>query len=360
MPIKDKDQLVPDLMSVHMKAALDERGIDNTFMNFPWRDRKGLYKTWLSFSVGEKPYYYASGMLIEAGETDWDLGGRWGKIGRNINYQAWLLIADKFKTKQRLEEASLGVPKGKMFRRRKIEEAFEAFDTFDKPVCVKPNRGSEGRNVFANISARPWYEQAIRQCAVGCPNIVVEESVSGHHFRFFYIEPHVVAIRLGVPFQVIGDGVSTIGALMDAKNAERVERALPTHAPYPLNPNILNFLAMQDRDLDDVPAEGEVVVLAGTSNGTAGADTLMVALDEVHPSYLEAVEKACQIMPGLHYSGVDIIVKDMKQPAAPGNYWILELNASPAITGYYYPWEGEKIDIAGMIVDYLATRSVST
>ncbi|WP_027184987.1 hypothetical protein [Desulfovibrio inopinatus] len=348
MSTSQKENFTPGPNTVVMKAAADARNIVNFYKKYK-KDRR----TWLHFEINQKQYCYANGMLLEAGVD------KWGRIGLNINHEASVLVGDKFGTKTHLKERGFSVPRGLFFRRRHIDEAINAFDSFRKPICVKPNKGAEGRGVFPSIYEQQWYEYALRQVAETEPNILVEESVTGDHFRFFYIKPQIVGIRQGVPLHVIGNGVSSIKDLFAAKNAKRRERNLPFHPPYKMNQRIIDFLAMQNLTLDDILPLEQRIFLLGTSNGgKSGADTILLDKEEVHSSYCKIIEQACQSVPGLYVSGVDLIIQDIKQPAQKENHWILEMNTSPAVTGFYYPWEGKVVDVAGLILDYLAEQHV--
>jgi len=338
------------LMAEHMKESADARGLPNSFKQLSPNDvgRMRTYINWLNFKVGEKSYYYANGTLLEAGAD------KWGHIGRNINHKAALLVSDKFSAKKHLKKHGFNVPDGRFFRRRHIDEALKEFDSLRKPLCVKPNNGSEGRHVYTSITERTWYEAALRQVAEVKSTILVEEHVNGGHFRFMYLSPQVIAIRQGDPIHVIGDGNSTITELVETLNAERRDRALPTHLPYVIDEMNVDFLKMQGLKVTDIVSHGKKIYLSGASNGTVGGDTVLLDKTEVHPSYCTLVEEACRSVPGLHFSGVDLIIEDITKPANQENYWFLELNVSPAITAYYYPWKGEKVDVAGLVLDYLA------
>ncbi|WP_156921673.1 hypothetical protein [Desulfovibrio inopinatus] len=329
-------------MAVLMKEAADVRGLPNLYRKFE------EIKIQLRFEANKKTYYYADGVLLEA------INDRWGKIGRNINHKASTLTGDKFGTKTHLKEFGFSVPEGRFFRRRHIDRAINAFNSFRKPVCVKPNRGSLGKNVFPSIYTSQWYEYALHHVAKVKPNILVKECVTGDHFRFFYISPQIAGIRQGIPFHVIGDGITTIQDLLETKNAERCKRNLPTHPPFEMDQQSLDFLAMQNLNTEDIPPIGQKVFLYGASNGTAGADTILLDKEEVHPSYCAIVEQACKSIPGVYFAGVDIIIRDRKQPASQENHWILELNMNPSLTAFYYLWKGYVVDIAGLILDFLA------
>ena len=181
---KNETEFTPELMTVLMKEAADARDLPNTYINLERRRYGHIeYLTWLSFETGQKSFYYTYGVLLEKG------AGKWGRIGRNINHKAELLVANKYACKIFLEELGVNVPKGKFFRRRNIEEAIGYFDYLSKPICVKPNNGFGGGLVFPSITDKGWYEHALRRVAENKPNILVEESVTGEHFRFFLYIP---------------------------------------------------------------------------------------------------------------------------------------------------------------------------
>jgi D-alanine-D-alanine ligase-like ATP-grasp enzyme len=152
---------------------------------------------------------------------------------------------------------------------------------------------------------------------------------------------------------VVGDGHSNVKTLVEEKNLERIQRAIPMHPVFKVDEDALKFLTSQGLNLNYVPAACETVFLSGASNSTVSADTILYSLNQVHPSYLGIVKKACMSVPGLHFSGVDIVIQDISQPASPDNHWLLELNTSPYITSFYYPWKGNTVDVAGKILDMI-------
>ncbi len=341
-----------DLMARHVAEAARIRGLRTSVVTYGSTMNGKTPRPWLRFEIAGKPYLYVAGALLEECSAPHGVAQR-----RNINHQAILLMRDKHRLKAHLSDNGVSVPQGQMFRRRKLDMARAAFDSFQVPVCVKPNNGSMGKCVFPGITERYWYDAALESVAESYPTIIVEQSVTGLHYRFFYIAPNVAAIRIGRPAEVVGDGVSNVAALVDARNEERIRRALPNHPPLVVSDNILMNLGMQGMTLDTVPAPGQSVSLWGASNEHAGADVIVVDMDrDIHPSYRRVVEEACKTVPGLHFSGVDIVIADPTQPAQPDNHWILELNGSPGILEYYYHWEGTVIDIAGSLLDYLAQR----
>lgn len=309
-------------------------------------------KAWLKISIHDSDFCFAAGAMYHLDITSESEP----KLGLHVNHLPTLLIADKFKTKQFLKSNGFNVPEGVFIRRRNIERDKEKFSNLSFPLCVKPNTGSEGRGVQTNLTSDYMILEALNRVAKRYKNMILEESVVGEHFRFFYVAPKVVGIRQGIPMNVIGDGKHTIKELILIKNTLRAERDLPTQPQLVIDDDVNLFLKNAGISIDDVPNIGERLFLKGVSNGTAGADTILIDLDKVHPSYLELVEKVCKTIGGLNYTGIDIIIEDISKPANENNYWFLEVNRSPAITGFYFPWSGEKVDIAGYILDMMINK----
>jgi len=340
-------QLKPDLHAYFMALALEERSI-------PWHVKTLCPKRsdqqpahWLCFQIKQHDLMYCKSIFIEPGKH------RWGKLGRKINHQAQLTVSDKNATKQHLQSQGINTPKGQKFRRRELQKALDYFGEVAGPLCVKPNNGNRGHCVTSSITSFSQYEKAVRTVAEEYVHIVVEEHVEGEHFRFFFVEPDVIGVRKGVPLSVVGDGLRSIEVLLAEKNQQRKERNLVTHPQVAIDSRIVDYLDAQGLTTESVVPAGKRVFLRSSGGYPEGADTILLDKKDVHPDYLRIVAKACQSVQGLHFSGVDIVIKDVTQPASDQNYWILELNSDPAFVPFYYPWEGEVVDVAGHTIDML-------
>src|SRR5699024_4979824 len=82
--------------------------------------------------------------------------------GDKVTNEAVELGMDKQKTKIKLSEAGVNVPKGKMFKQNtNTNEIFKYIDEIDYPVVIKPVDGSFGRGVFVDLYAEEEVLQAI-------------------------------------------------------------------------------------------------------------------------------------------------------------------------------------------------------
>src|SRR5699024_9545865 len=131
---------------------------------------------------------------------------------------------DKQKTKIKLSEAGVNVPKGKMFKQNtNTNEIFKYIDEIDYPVVIKPVDGSFGRGVFVDLYAEEEVLQAIAFIKKELnEDIIVEQYIDGHDYRVYVIENEVVGAILRVPPNIIGDGKSTVEELIKIKNKDRM------------------------------------------------------------------------------------------------------------------------------------------
>ncbi|WP_042703988.1 hypothetical protein [Azospirillum sp. B506] len=342
----DQTDSPDDYHAICLRNAARARGIATRYVQGVYSRFQPFPSRWLDLAVGGQDYLFACGMLLVKG------GDPWRGLGLHINEDAALLTRDKHRAKDFLDARGFSTPAGRVFRRNDLAAALDAFGSFAGPVCVKPNQGFKGELVFPAIADRSRYEKAVRRVAARHQKILVEESVAGQVIRFFFVRPRVVAVKLSRPASVVGDGNASIARLIDLKNALRDRRAVPGHCNIVVDDDLRDFLAMSGRSLDDVPAAAERVFLRGTSNGATGADSLDCRAD-LHPSYVDVLTAACNAVPGLNLSGVDVMIRDPAVPARHGNYWILELNRNPGLPPFHFPWRGEAQDVSGAILDAL-------
>lgn len=226
------------------------------------------------------------------------------------------------------------------------------------PFCVKPNNGRKGQLVFPGLQDAAGLETAFRRVAAEFAEILLERSISGGDYRFFYVQPRVVGVKFGTHGSVTGDGRRSVGDLVEARNAERRRRQLPGHPPMALGAELDTVLADQGLQLATVPALGQLVLLARTSNGLGEGEAIACA-DRIHPGYAAVAEAACRAIPGLLLCGLDLKLQDPMAAPAPGNHWLLELNAAPSLEAFHYPWEGPVQDVAAALLALLQRHATA-
>ena len=269
----------------------------------------------------------------------------------HVNGALYNVIRHKQASKELIALLGFPVPAGQIFDHGGEDAAVEWSRRFDRPVCVKPAKGSMGTHVFPGLTAEEDIRQAFRQAATRrSPHVLVEESAPGSAVRFFFVRPRVVGLRIDLPSNVDGDGESTIATLITAKNAEKRRRT--GHAPTIVDADVHAHLRRQGLDLDHVPPTGRRVFLRSVSNGCKGGDSY-TTWTGVHPSYIERITAMCNAIHGLDITAVDTKAADPTVPATADNFRILEVNNNPGLVPFHFPWEGQSQDVAGAIVDLL-------
>jgi D-alanine-D-alanine ligase-like ATP-grasp enzyme len=334
-----------DFHALCLQQAAIERGVPHVFGRLPKRPGREP-RLWLRLQPGRRCYFYSHGSLRHGDPAQPEM------IGDYLNGDAVPLLFDKNLTKTLLRTAGLSTPLGSVFGPSGLGAALAFFRWLGRPVCLKPNEGRKGELAFPVVRDEQALEAAFTRIIAAGKEVLVEESVPGEVVRFFYVRPRVVAIKHSRCASVVGDGRRSIAELIAAKNRRRSERRLPGHMPIVLDENLLAFLAGEGRALGDVPAPGQRVPLSATSNGATGADSIECAAS-THPSYAALIEKACAVIPDLAITAADVMVRDRTAPATPDNYAILELNGSPGVLPYHFPWHGRPQDVSGAILDYL-------
>jgi D-alanine-D-alanine ligase-like ATP-grasp enzyme len=273
---------------------------------------------------------------------------RGNNVGLN-DQAAFEVCRDKGYTKFFLRRLGYRVPEGRVFLMPEYREALErnlgrfgfthaaaaeklcdyVRSTFGYPCFVKPNGGSLGRGVSkcyrdADVAAVLEEYQRERRTLV-----LVEEAVPHRDYRVVVFRGEVVCCYLRRPLSLVGDGASTLGALL----AEKQEVLLLAGRGVLLDAGdrrIAATLRRSGHSLSSVPQPGERVVVHDVSNLSAGGEAEEFT-DQLHPAWAALCVRVAGDM-GLELSGIDLACADPADPEA--EYSILEINTSPGLEHY--------------------------
>lgn len=219
------------------------------------------------------------------------------------------------------------------------------------PVAVKPNSGDGGRQIHLEIRDYADFFAAFDDVAASDGDVLVERFVSGVEHRVLMVFGEVAAAARRAPAHVLGDGVSTVSTLVEAKNRARREADNPAHWEIPLDELSTRTLAHHGWDWSSVPEDGAQVMLRTNSNVHSGGDGID-ATDELTAAERDLAERAIRSIPGLKLAGLDLLLpRHADGSPASGDPVVLEVNASPMMIGHHYPWSGSPRDVTGMLLD---------
>lgn len=253
-----------------------------------------------------------------------------------------------------LDQLGFPVPKGDIVVNR--SEAIALAERIGYPVAVKPVVGHKGIGVTAGVmnakEVEFAFDRAVDAHAEDQPiRVIVEQSVSGSDFRILCVDGKFVAAMERRPASVIGDGESTIQALIDRENRKPERRDTPTSPMGKIicDDALQQFLAEQDLDLDSIIESGREVFLrkvANLSSGGVGIDATAI----VHPDNIILAQDIAQ-----HFQlvclGIDVLTTDISRSWKEGNFGIIEINAAPGVYMHLRPAIGQSVDVTSRILE---------
>lgn len=241
---------------------------------------------------------------------------------------AYWMCGNKALSSQLLRERGIPVPDWKLFRARELASAFAAFEGLKRPVVVKPCFGAGGRGITVGVQTAAEFRSACYRAALLADPILVEQQVAGRHWRVTLFDGQLVFACERLPAFVIGDGLSSIEALVERRNRAIVERDGFASA-YPIRIDEDSRAALRDQHMTpaSVPAAGQRVVLKRICNAAVGGLTADIT-GRLHDDYLGLARRAAGAL-GARLAGVDIIGPDATQPLAQGAAFVNEVNTTP-------------------------------
>lgn len=280
-------------------------------------------------------------------------GPRSSQVGR-------YLCDRKEHCRELLHAAGFSVTPSQLFGPDGLSSALSFIESLDGAAVVKPTRLSRGKGITTGIESPEQFREAWGRAfnAYRRPEqgqVLVEQHMDGEDFRFYVVGKHTVFATHRKRANVTGDGRSSIGTLIEAKNAERAQNPYLGSYLIPTNLGELDRLAPAGLSLDSVPAFGEEITLRGASNLSAGGDSIDWT-EQMHPGFREMVVRAVEAIPGMEYAGVDVIAPDIAQAPTSENHVIGEVEYSPAPLADF-PAEGEAHDMAGALLEHYLSQT---
>lgn len=268
------------------------------------------------------------------------------------------ITSDKHSTRMILERAGVPVPQGRRFSSKDLHKAVSYADVIGYPVVLKPLRGTGGRGVVTNIQNAQdleWAFDALKGTVYEHRDVVVEEQIHGQSGRAFVVGDKVLSMIHWPHGTLRGDGELTVGELLLQKHRLRSRNPHLMNRPIKVDEGTLHQLNRQGVTYDTVLPAGEEVIFTLNPNPQQGGETAD-AIDELHPSFIEASVKAMNVIPGLAFSGVDWIIPDHTRPLSDQRAAICELNAHPSQSGNEFPLYGKSSKVSRAIVRLAADR----
>lgn len=249
---------------------------------------------------------------------------------------------DKLLTEKYLKYANVKTTNSKVFTQDEYEEAIEYVGRFEQKLVIKPLSLDGGLGVFIDINKSNfdyyWNECILAQKKrkIKNPKMLIQDFISGFEVRIIVTEGNFMSATLRVPAHVKGDGISNIAELIYNKNLKREEHPLLKDYPIKITKRLEKLLEYKNLNLKSVLDEEQFCILYPQSNMQHGGENIEVT-SLVTEELIEQCVQAVIATPGLHTSGVDIIIESFEDKEGT----IIEVNKAPAFLLNYYPYIGK-------------------
>ncbi len=253
------------------------------------------------------------------------------------------VTANKLLTKRFLRDAGVATPEGEEAKSADAAVAFAA--GLGRPIVVKPRGGARGEGVSVNLTDPDAIRKAFDRAAAGDSPVLVEEYIEfSAEFRCITATDGALSVVRRLLPSVRGDGKSTIRQLIEKKNVLRNQVPGTAKRPIPQDEGTSAFLARQGLSLETVLPLGTVAIVRDVGGLSSGSDA-WECKDVISPDVLAVAKDALDAIPGLDWSGVDIVL------SADGSPYVIEANTNAGLVGSVFPQYGTPRDLGGAMFD---------
>lgn len=293
--------------------------------------------------------FFLSGVVV---------GGMDGVITSLVSHQARRISRSKAMTKRYLAAAEVPTPKGRAINPTEFSRAVKYMKSLGKQVTVKPSAGRSAKGITVNVTGESqlraaWQEAMAARSATSDSRylIVMEEYVPGLDVRAYVVGDQVVGAVARLPLYVIGDGITSVGALAD----EELQRRKSNEYLKPRLPEVSDaFLAPVGLTRLSVLPAGQLQLLTPIADTTRGAGIAIDVLDLLGEEVKELAVDGLWAIPGLGAAAVDLLVPQLG--SAEGAV-VLEVNPYANIMQFHYPSYGEPRKVNDAVLEEILERA---
>ena len=249
-------------------------------------------------------------------------------ISDTVSREVSASCENKQATKAILHKAGVSVPPGLIITHGDEPEIKDFVERYKQhQFLLKPYAGSLGEGVVRAIPADKVQEEIAK--IAGKPHLL-EVFLRGREFRLFVIDDEVVGGHERIPAHVIGDGQSTIEALVAQKNQLRAQHLVYQKYPLEIGEIQQQFLSIQGLSLNAIPESGQRIWLNDIPAFREGGHLQGLSVDGMSSKMKQAAIDAAKAI-GISFTGLDMIVLNLGE--VDEQVFILELNQCPHLTG---------------------------
>jgi cyanophycin synthetase len=237
------------------------------------------------------------------------------------------LARNKVRAHDLLRRAGLPVPAQVVVAN--LQQAIEAARRIGYPVVVKPANLDGGKGVSAGLEDEAALRLAYARAQAHSKSLILEKHIEGNDYRLGIVHGQLGWATFREPAGVRGDGVSSIGQLIDTANRDpnRGTQSWSNMRPLVVNAEAEELLAAQQVTLTSVPETGRFIRLRRSANISSGG-TPTSMMGKVHPDNIALAIRAAAVF-RLDFAGIDLITPDVTRSWLEVGGAICEINGQP-------------------------------
>jgi D-alanine-D-alanine ligase-like ATP-grasp enzyme len=215
------------------------------------------------------------------------------------------------------------------------------------PLVIKPNVSGFSRGSHFPIRNYSELLKAIFFARAWWPVSVIEQYLEGKNYRVVVADGKIMSVIQRYPPFVDGDGVSTIGTLIDRENRTRDEMKLgPTIHNIEKDAKVMAHLKKQGLSLSSVAGVGERISLFHRVALAPGGVVEIVDKKTIPEENQELFTRVLSLF-NANIFGIDAIFKDgIDKSYKEQDCIFLEVNSRPYLKMHDYPRYGKAEDLS--------------
>ena len=234
-----------------------------------------------------------------------------------------------------LAEAGLPVPDHVVIDAADLGDTARAFQQrFPPPFVVKPAHGGGGAGVIGEIYTPGQLRRALVHVRRLSREALLERQIEGHSYRVLLLDGDVLDVLKRSRPRVMGDGNSTLEALMFREHERRIAaNGSAGLKPFMVDLDCLYSIKRAGYHLHSVLPVGVSIAVRTATNFNAREQ-----IDSVDEPFLEGTielaRRATEVL-GTRLAGVDFVTSDAAGSLTESSGIILEVEAIPGLTHHY-------------------------
>lgn len=246
-----------------------------------------------------------------------------------------LSVENKWREKQFIRAQGAPAPEGRVFYFWQEQKALRyAKEKLGFPVAIKPLSGTMARHVTFGIQDDAAFHEGFARARRYGPQLLVEKHMPGFVHRVTVVDGRDVFCVRQEPPSVVGDGTSSIAALIEKENKDPARGPMDSlsHMQHKivLSPETPEVLKEQGyASPSDVPQAGARVYLRRDPFLRNGGG-LVHLTDKMHEDFRTTARSLARAS-GIFIVGIDIMAEDIARPMHAQTCGVLEMNAVPFI-----------------------------